>query len=165
MRQCVHASCFYIYAAHQIQDGDEAPRIPGFTLHGRTFLGRALLVRGVELMSIGERLCHLLDYHMDVQPDDYAGVQFLSFKEARKARKDWAQQIEQASSELQATVPVDITTLPLNSPYAKHATCWSCKGPCPARKKCANCETAYYCSKQCQRAHWPTHKAECKATV
>ena len=25
------------------------------------------------------------------------------------------------------------------------------------------CKSVYYCSKQCQITHWPTHKAECKA--
>jgi hypothetical protein len=27
--------------------------------------------------------------------------------------------------------------------------------------KCAKCESVYYCSPECQRAHWPTHEREC----
>ncbi|KAG8924711.1 hypothetical protein FRC02_010234 [Tulasnella sp. 418] len=27
--------------------------------------------------------------------------------------------------------------------------------------KCSGCQTSWYCNKECQRAHWKTHKAEC----
>merc|ERR1712098_742403 len=29
-------------------------------------------------------------------------------------------------------------------------------------KKCLGCNSVYYCSKDCQRAHWPSHKNICK---
>jgi hypothetical protein len=29
-------------------------------------------------------------------------------------------------------------------------------------RKCTVCKWARYCGQQCQRAHWPVHKAECK---
>jgi ankyrin repeat protein len=29
-------------------------------------------------------------------------------------------------------------------------------------RKCTGCKRARYCRQQCQVAHWPTHKAECK---
>lgn len=29
--------------------------------------------------------------------------------------------------------------------------------------RCSACANAYYCSKECQRTHWKTHKATCKA--
>ena len=29
--------------------------------------------------------------------------------------------------------------------------------------KCTGCSSAYYCSKDCQAAHWPEHKHQCKA--
>ena len=30
-------------------------------------------------------------------------------------------------------------------------------------RKCSRCGQASYCSKQCQKAHWPLHKPHCKA--
>ena len=30
-------------------------------------------------------------------------------------------------------------------------------------KKCAECRRAAYCSKECQKKHWPVHKAVCKS--
>ena len=35
----------------------------------------------------------------------------------------------------------------------------------PAEHKCGRCKVARYCNLECQRDHWPTHKAECKKLV
>ncbi|KAF7302089.1 MYND-type domain-containing protein [Mycena indigotica] len=29
-------------------------------------------------------------------------------------------------------------------------------------RQCANCKTVQYCSRECQKAHWPKHKVHCK---
>ena len=29
-------------------------------------------------------------------------------------------------------------------------------------ERCAKCQDAYYCSRECQVAHWPEHKSRCK---
>lgn len=42
--------------------------------------------------------------------------------------------------------------------------CWECARPVETVKKCANCLTAIYCNKVCQRTHWKKengHKLQC----
>jgi len=38
-----------------------------------------------------------------------------------------------------------------------------CAAP-TASNKCAKCHGAWYCGRQCQKAHWKTHKPACKRT-
>ncbi|KAI3331448.1 putative MYND domain protein [Xylariaceae sp. AK1471] len=40
-------------------------------------------------------------------------------------------------------------------------TCNSCKKASPKLKKCAKCSTTLYCSRDCQKADWKTHKKIC----
>jgi ankyrin repeat protein len=43
-----------------------------------------------------------------------------------------------------------------------------CSNPCCAGaglKKCTGCKQVRYCGHQCQLAHWPAHKADCKAAA
>ena len=43
---------------------------------------------------------------------------------------------------------------------AHMARCSHC-GTEGASKKCSNCKQAFYCSKDCQKAHFRIHKKEC----
>ena len=45
--------------------------------------------------------------------------------------------------------------------------CFLCQreGRSPPLRRCSQCEIAFYCSKECQRGHWKTHKAACVAAV
>ena len=45
--------------------------------------------------------------------------------------------------------------------------CFLCQreGQSPPLRRCSQCEIAFYCSKECQRGHWKTHKAACVAAV
>mmetsp|Transcript_21962 Transcript_21962/g.31543 ORF Transcript_21962/g.31543 Transcript_21962/m.31543 type:complete len:170 (-) Transcript_21962:132-641(-) len=39
--------------------------------------------------------------------------------------------------------------------------CFNC-GKNDARSACSKCTVARYCDRECQRNHWPSHKADCK---
>ena len=49
------------------------------------------------------------------------------------------------------------------TPSAASRACAFCFIAKPELLHCGTCKTPY-CSKECQRWHWPTHKPECKAT-
>jgi hypothetical protein len=40
--------------------------------------------------------------------------------------------------------------------------CRQCSKASESLQRCGRCKTVCYCSKECQVAHWPTHKANCK---
>lgn len=42
------------------------------------------------------------------------------------------------------------------------AACAGCGVVGTKHKKCARCETTYYCGTDCQRSHWKVHKKTCK---
>ncbi|EQC32844.1 hypothetical protein, variant [Saprolegnia diclina VS20] len=46
---------------------------------------------------------------------------------------------------------------PTPTPTSKCTVCGR-----PSRNRCAVCKTPYYCSKQCQSAHWKYHKSVCR---
>ena len=42
--------------------------------------------------------------------------------------------------------------------------CSGCNQSGRRYKACGGCNSVWYCSRDCQRAHWPTHKRECQAS-
>jgi hypothetical protein len=59
-------------------------------------------------------------------------------------------------------------TLPLQAELREPAVmkCYACSTPSSESlrlKRCARCEKAWYCSAECQKAHWKAHKKECDA--
>lgn len=148
--------------------GGTLPRAPGFQLAGRPFVGCGLVYRGVELACpypVNSTALDLLDYAVDVQPEDYAGVAWLSSKGVQREHERWAESVRamrgstHGVSGMQHVDPME----PIVAPRAELGTCWGCRTPCITRNKCDKCRYAYYCNEQCQRAHWPIHKETCKA--
>ncbi|KDQ07503.1 hypothetical protein BOTBODRAFT_149196 [Botryobasidium botryosum FD-172 SS1] len=46
--------------------------------------------------------------------------------------------------------------------YAQCQYCWKSKADGITLKKCAACQMEEYCSRECQKNAWPSHKARCK---
>lgn len=44
---------------------------------------------------------------------------------------------------------------------AESITCGNCSKP-DCQKRCSCCKLVYYCSDECQKAHWKTHKHSCR---
>lgn len=55
---------------------------------------------------------------------------------------------------------VDATT-----EYLDRKTCSGCGCVAAKLSKCARCELVAYCSKECQKMHWPEHKGDCKRVL
>lgn len=47
-------------------------------------------------------------------------------------------------------------------PFIPAKSCGACKYQYPVMKRCAQCRNIYYCSAECQEAHWNEHKLHCR---
>ena len=70
-----------------------------------------------------------------------------------------AARTQQAAAQSQSTAATATTTQ-----AGACAACGTSSIPTDAAfKTCARCKAVQYCSKDCQRTHWPVHKATCTA--
>ena len=49
-----------------------------------------------------------------------------------------------------------------SSSKKKKNTCLHCLEEVQGSSRCSRCETALYCSRECQVKHWPVHKNSCR---
>lgn len=71
-------------------------------------------------------------------------------------------EVVKAEAEAKAkTANVKVKTEKAPKPAQQEERCASCGSPASGNK-CGSCKSVSYCGRDCQRAHWPTHKAECK---
>ncbi|KAF7330233.1 MSS51-like protein, mitochondrial [Mycena venus] len=61
--------------------------------------------------------------------------------------------------------PADSVVHILNERSCSYPSCKNSKLKGAAMKRCAQCQTVYYCSPACQRADWPQHKRWCRKEV
>jgi hypothetical protein len=47
-------------------------------------------------------------------------------------------------------------------PTTTITVCSACESSTGGTKSCSGCKDAHYCSSNCQKTHWPTHKSKCK---
>ncbi|KKY26387.1 putative mynd domain [Diplodia seriata] len=52
-----------------------------------------------------------------------------------------------------------------NNSNDNQPTCSSCGKPSQNLKRCAKCHSEQYCNRDCQKAHWKTHKKVCAAAA
>jgi len=82
--------------------------------------------------------------------------------------RDWTQPMSsQEWHQLQYEMCCDIrerVTRRGRTPKQGYSSCCTCgqMKPSKVHMKCGSCKMAYYCSRKCQRDHWPSHKVSCK---
>ena len=142
--------------------GGSVLKEPGFELHGRPVVGRAVVLSGYEVWCPERR--HVLNVHrsLPVEPGPLLEpVRWLSVAEVRAARTVHRAEAEEFARTNAADGDVVVVAGgPAPTPDERSAVCWRCGGG-PARKKCARCRCAYYCDAECQSSHWHTHRRTC----
>lgn len=58
--------------------------------------------------------------------------------------------------------PAGATTAAAQSPANSAKQCAQCNSSLQKAFRCSQCKNSFYCSKECQRMHWPHHKGTCK---
>ena len=47
-------------------------------------------------------------------------------------------------------------------PVTNLLLCAGCNQQAVGLRRCARCQKVAYCSRECQAAHWPQHKRDCR---
>lgn len=150
------------------QYGERMSKLPGFMLWGYPIAGNALLVGGQAVMHEKQ----LFERHLDVTVEPIwakcreaeASIAWLDVHEVRRAKGLRNQRALDMLKTTNMPNAIVFGNPPARIPLklAKGATtCLACGVDDSAELKCARCCAAYYCSKSCQVAHWPAHKANC----
>jgi hypothetical protein len=173
----------YIGCMVQRWKSEKLPKQPGFTIWGRPFVGKAVIMRGGEFMCPPDTAApnqrrrkqpHLLDVWKDfewlepsAEVNDHADFRWLNAKEAIAARVAFYEStLPSVTNELSEIRADGGTSIILGqsgvTPSDSLATCWGCGKDSAARKKCSGCMRAYYCDTECQQKHWNEgHKFAC----
>ena len=68
-------------------------------------------------------------------------------------------------NKLSAEAAVEHSSISVDKCYDSEIVCTRClkKGSLTALRRCTGCKSSSYCSKDCQRLDWPSHKQLCKS--
>ena len=74
-------------------------------------------------------------------------------------------QVQSDFNKLSAEAAVEHSSISVDKYYDSEIVCTLClkKGSLTALRRCTGCESSSYCSKDCQRSDWPSHKQLCKS--
>lgn len=108
-------------------------------------------------------LTHWCETFTMVAPNSATGVDlFMSYANLRPPRNLREQELRRG---LYVTTSTYCELQSMRDKFCG-TLCWSCGIPLGQggvkKLKCSRCETAHYCSANCQRTHWSKHKKDCK---
>ena len=74
-------------------------------------------------------------------------------------------QVQSDLNKLSAEAAVEHSSISVDKCYDSEIVCTHClkKGSLTALRRCTGCKSSSYCSKDCQRSDWPSHKQLCKS--
>ena len=74
-------------------------------------------------------------------------------------------QVQSDLNKLSAEAAVEHSSISVDKCYDSEIVCTRClkKGSLTALRRCTGCKSSSYCSKDCQRLDWPSHKQLCKS--